>query len=662
MHSREAGIGAARGLLGGAVAGALWWALETAANVAAGGFVPVAVLGHIAVLDLCLGALAGLVVGAGLGLAGRRAGGVRLALGLAVAYGLLRVYAPPGVGAEALFLFAGVLAALAGAWIAGRCEGRLVFVHVTFLASAATALGVFLIDEHTGAPLRGARLPLVVAALPLAGLITDRLLAFAVRRRGIRLGLELAAAALAAVVWGRPLDPSPLVDAVVTAIPPPAGTPDVVLVSLDTTRADRLSTYGHERDTSPNLTALATDALRFTQARSPSAWTLPGHASMFTGLYPSRHGARLAGAWLEGQSVDGRRRVAYPLRADVVTLAEALRDRGYRTGAFVANFSYLYRDFGLAQGFGIYDDAPGLLLRVRPHAVTFAQRFAPGFCLKPFRSAPEINAAALAWLDRAPAGRPVFLFVNYMEPHQPWLAPPPFDRWSRDLPDARRLARRNLYTHAVHDISAAEEAFITANYDGQIAAMDAALGDLLAALRARGRFEDALIVVTADHGELLGEHGQMGHIGRMLYEGLLRIPLVVKFPGTGRERGTTDAPVQLVDVLPTVLAAAGAPLPPGVQGERLGEVTHAIVAEEEINPFLVSHYGDVYNRAVRVVYDGSYKLITTSRSEQRLFDLAHDPTESIDLSTREPARVSALRAQLEAVLGPIAVAAVPSGN
>jgi arylsulfatase A-like enzyme len=651
-----------RGLVAGATAGACWWLVETAVNWTVGGFVPPALLARIAALDLALGAAFGLAVGGVLGVAGQLPRAVPTALALAVGHGFIRVFAPPGVGAEAAFLVAAAAAVAAGLVLAGRRTGVLAFLHLTLLATVATVAGAFALDEWSGQPLGGVRLPLVFAVLPLVGLAADRVLALPLPRPGRRVAAELALAAAAAVVWGQPLAPGPLRDPVVTAVPPPAGTPDVVLVSLDTTRADRLSTYGYARETSPHLSALAADALRFDAARSPSSWTLPGHASMFTGLYPSRHGARLAGAWLDGQSVDGRRRVAHPLPARVVTLAEALRDRGYRTGGFVANFSYLYRDFGVAQGFGVYDDAPGLLLRVRPHAVRFAQQLAPGFCLKPFRTAPEMNAAALAWLDGAAAGRPAFLFLNYMEPHQPWLAPAPFDRWSRDLPDARRLARKNLYTHAVHDLTPAEEAFIGANYDGQVAAMDAALGELIAALKARGRYEQALIVVTADHGELLGEHGQMGHIGRMMYEGLLHVPLVVKLPGAARPRGVVDTPVQLVDVLPTVLAQVGAPLPPGVQGEALPAVTRASVAEEEINPFLVAHYGDVYNRSLRVVYDGAWKLITTSRGEQLLFDLQADPGETTDLSAREPERVSAMRAQLAAVLGDaVTVATVSHG-
>jgi arylsulfatase A-like enzyme len=369
-------------------------------------------------------------------------------------------------------------------------------------------------------------------------------------------------------------------------------------------------------------------------------------------MYPTRHGAHFSGVMLPGRSRDGRRQVAFPLAESAVTMAELLRDRGYRTAAFVANFSYLYRGFGVAQGFGRYDDRPALLFRLRPAALKVAQQVRPGFCLAPFRSAWEINAAGLAWLDSAPRGRPVFLFLNYMEPHQPRLAPAPYDRWSRELPEAARLARRDLYYELmVRDLSEAERLFIEANYDGQVAAMDEALGALLAALRARGRYENALVIVTSDHGEFLGEHAQLGHSGQMLYEPVLHVPLVVKFPGATRPRGIASTPVQLVDLLPTVLAATGAPPAPGIQGEVLPHVTHPSIAEEDINPHLASHYGEQYDRSIRVLYDGSYKLITTSRGARMLFDLARDPEEQTNLAARESERAAALAQKLEAIFG-----------
>ena len=421
-----------------------------------------------------------------------------------------------------------------------------------------------------------------------------------------------------------------------------------------------MATSGRPR---PRLDAFAADALTFNQARSTAGWTLPGHASMLTGLYPSRHGAHLAGGWLKGESIDGRRNVAYPLAADKTTLAELLRDRGYTTGGFVANFSYLYRDFGLAQGFQLYEDAPGLLFRVRPPVVRFVQQtFDPGFGLKPYRTAQDINALALGWLDGAPAGRPVFAFVNYMEPHQPWLAPPPHDRWVWELPQAKRLATKDLYTHAVKEFSPEELAFINANYDGQVAAMDAGAGRAgrcpqgARPIRQRADHRDGRSRRAAGRARLRRAHGP--HALRAL----LHIPMVVKFPGAAHPRGRLDDPVQNLDVTPTVLREAGVPVPADMQGQPLREVKRPTIAEEDINPFLVADYGDVYNRAMRVVVDGPWKLISTSKGQRMLFDLSKDPQEKNDLAAAEPERVQELAQRLESTVNTKLAAAPATGT
>jgi len=642
----------ARGLAGGLVAGATWAIVEAALNRAVGGLVPARAAATLLGVDLVLGVAAGLVVAGVLVLRGRPVTGARLALGLAAAYALFRVYDPPGLGLEAVFALVAAGVAAIGVGIAGADgAGAIGFLTLTLLATAAVALGGFGIDELAGSRRWGAGLPFATAFLPLAAVAVDRTLRIAVPRPAARLAVVLGALTLVVAGWGHPLATAPIDDPIVTGVPP-AHAPDVILVTLDTTRADHLSTYGYARETSPNLSAFAADGLLFTAARSPAAWTLPGHASLFTGMYPTRHGAHFAGTWLPGESRDGHPMVAFPLPASAVTMAEALRDHGYRTGGFVANFSYLYRDFGIAQGFGRYEDAPALLFRLRPVGLRLVRQVRPSFCLTPIRGAREINAAALAWLDRQPAGRPAFLFVNYMEAHEPRLAPPPYDRWSREIPGADRLARKNLYyEHAVRNLPEAEQRFVAANYDGELAFMDEALGELLAALRARGRWENALVIVTADHGEFLGEHDQMGHIGQMLYEPVLRIPLAVKFPGADHARGRVTTPVQLVDVLPTVLATVGAAVPPDVQGEALPHVTHASLAEEDVDPFLVQRYGAQYDRGIRVLYDGDWKLIRTSRGESMLFDLAHDPTEGRDLAAAEPERTADLVRRLTAKLG-----------
>jgi arylsulfatase A-like enzyme len=650
------GIGSSvmRGLLAGLGAGVVWWLVELAVNWAFGGVIPLEEALTVLGLDLAIAGVAGLVVGAVIGALGRGDNVVAYALGMTVVYGLLRVYEPPSILGEGLFVLVGAACAALGVVIAGRRVGWIGFVHVAIVATAALALGKTTITEVQSSYFskqepNGFLLVAVLAALPVVGVAIDRVLAFVVRRDLLRLAAMLVVAGVAALIWGKQLSTAAFDDPRPLRAVAPADAPDVFLISMDTTRADHMSTYGYERETSPHLTALAADGLNFTQGRSPAQWTVPGHASMLTGMYPSRHGAHYVGGWSAGPAIYGRRRV-FPLAEDKTTLAEVLHGRGWATGAFVANFANLYRGFGMAQGFQRYEDHPQLLLRPIPHVVGFVQQFSPAFMKKPFRSAQGINDAAFAWMDTLPQGRPAFVFLNYLEPHH-WIAAPPYDLWAKDLPNADRLARKGLFTHKIPaGLSKEESEFVTANYDGQILAMDAALGELVAELKRRGRYENALIVVSADHGELLGEHDIVGHGGRMMYEGLLHVPMVVKLPGATRPKAIINDPVQLVDILPTVLDAVGAPVPGGVQGSPMRQVARNSLAEEHINPEFVSFYGEVYNRALRVIYDGPYKLISSSRGEKLLFDLTKDPEENNDLAKQEAERVASMENELEAAM------------
>jgi arylsulfatase A-like enzyme len=650
------GIGSSvmRGLLAGLGAGVVWWLVELAVNWAFGGVIPLEEALTVLGLDLAIAGVAGLVVGAVIGALGRGDNVVAYALGMTVVYGLLRVYEPPSILGEGLFVLVGAACAALGVVIAGRRVGWIGFVHVAIVATAALALGKTTITEVQSSYFskqepNGFLLVAVLAALPVVGVAIDRVLAFVVRRDVLRLAAMLVVAGVAALIWGKQLSTAAFDDPRPLRAVAPADAPDVFLISMDTTRADHMSTYGYERETSPHLTALAADGLNFTQGRSPAQWTVPGHASMLTGMYPSRHGAHYVGGWSAGPAIYGRRRV-FPLAEDKTTLAEVLHGRGWATGAFVANFANLYRGFGMAQGFQRYEDHPQLLLRPIPHVVGFVQQFSPAFMKKPFRSAQGINDAAFAWMDTLPQGRPAFVFLNYLEPHH-WIAAPPYDLWAKDLPNADRLARKGLFTHKIPaGLSKEESEFVTANYDGQILAMDAALGELVAELKRRGRYENALIVVSADHGELLGEHDIVGHGGRMMYEGLLHVPMVVKLPGATRPKAIINDPVQLVDILPTVLDAVGAPVPGGVQGSPMRQVARNSLAEEHINPEFVSFYGEVYNRALRVIYDGPYKLISSSRGEKLLFDLTKDPEENNDLAKQEAERVASMENELEAAM------------
>ena len=283
-----------------------------------------------------------------------------------------------------------------------------------------------------------------------------------------------------------------------------------VLVTLDTTRADALGCLGGRPEWSPVLDALARESVLYTQARTVTPLTMPSHASMFTGLYPPRHGVR------DNNLV--------PLPAAAETIAELAGARGLRTAAFVSSVG-VDRAFGFDQGFATWDQPAPPDPRV------------PG--RDGSRRGDETVGRALAWLEGVPAGEPYFLWVHLFDPHKPYDPPGEF----------RRQAEGDLY-------------------HGEVAAMDAAVGELLASLRARGDLERALLVVAADHGEGLGDHGEETH-GALCYDSTIRVPLLVRHPD-GRRAGERSAePASVVDVYPTVLEFLGLTPPVGHDGASL---------------------------------------------------------------------------------------------
>ncbi len=628
---------------------------EMVLNLARGGYVPVAVeveaLAAYVVAGLVLGALAG----TGLYfIPGRRRRALRFAVALtslAAGYGLFIVYDPHGWAGEATYGAACLVVGLGLAAVGRRASPsrpRLVLRQMVW--------GVLLVCVFQGSELLWGGLSAARRAflLPLAILVGELVWGYVVSiwplfptssgslARSRRIAWILAGVMLlGGVALGayREDEFSPLVPQE-RARGPRRGLPNLVIVVLDTTRADRLSLYGYPESTTPNLERLAKDSAVFDRCIATSAWTLPTHASIFTGLFPSRHGAHLAGRWAEMRTRLGMPAVAWPLSEDKLTLAEILHAHGYATAAVVANFSYLFRDFGLSQGFDYYSDAPRFIWRRRPAITKMARELWPSFLLKPYRSAEEINSEALSWLDRRDGG-PFFLFLNYMEPHHPWLAPSSGRGWWRELgAGLNRLASRDLYTHEVKVLSPEERRYVSEQYDGEIAHMDRALGELMEALRARGEYDDTLIVVVGDHGELLGEHRSLGHIGRMLYEELLWVPLLVKYPGS-RLTGRFAQPVQQVDIFTTVLEALGMPVPAGTQGEALPRVSHPIVAEQYTHGYLVKKYGARYDRDLTAIYLNGRKYIEGSNGERLLFDLARDPREEANLATADPSGLEA---------------------
>ena len=384
-----------------------------------------------------------------------------------------------------------------------------------------------------------------------------------------------------------------------------------MLVTLDTTRADRLGVYGFEGGTTPRLDEMAQDAVVYTRATSTTSWTLPAHASLFTGKFTSSHGARFdpEGPLLLASAISGHieweRFRAWGLSETQPRLAGILSEAGYATAGFVAG-PWLKRGMGLDTGFEVWDDAD-----IRSERG---------------RLAPGVTDAALAWLRQRDA-RPFFLFLNYFDPHGPYS--PPREFFVPFLPKPPDPVPRRRREQAVN-----------AYYNGEIHFTDHHLGRLLDGLREQGLYDDAWIIVTADHGELMGEHGRFGH-GRTLYREALDIPMIVKWPRGEVAPGRSDAPVQLVDVLPSVLDRLGLPLPEGIQGTPLGSGGHPLVAEVYPLPFVAEAQGD----ARSLVRDG-FKYIWRSTGNHELFDLSADPEEARSVAWKLPEIAESMQSEL----------------
>jgi len=371
---------------------------------------------------------------------------------------------------------------------------------------------------------------------------------------------------------------------------------------LDTTRADRLGVYGNQRDVSPRIDALAREGEAYERAWSTASWTLPGHASLLTGQYPTRHGARMQ------SDVDADSRGDRPalLAEDVLTLAEILHAQGYATAAF-AGAGWLAPEFGLLQGYDVQD-------------------------AENYRTLPaaEITSRAVAWLDGVPADRPVHLLVNYFDAHWPYDPP-------KDFPTFPRAHETLSAVPPGHPVPDVERPILLDRYDSAIRYVDHHVGRLFDALRRLGRYDGSLIVVTADHGEMLGEHGASGH-GAWLYEGVLRIPLVVRRPG-GRDGGRRiGTPVSIVDVLPLVLTELGLPVPDGIDGAAAG-ARDLVLAEEVPSPLFKNlDVEPSLDRDLLAAIRWPWKLVVPTRGRPELYRLDDDPAERRDVADGDEER------------------------
>jgi len=401
---------------------------------------------------------------------------------------------------------------------------------------------------------------------------------------------------------------------------PPEG---AILVVVDALRADRLGCYGyHRRPTSPHIDALAADSTRFVHAISSTPWTLPSMATLFTSLYPTVHGATLGSNTTQWLVDHAHFRPVTVLDPSRTTLAEVLQAHGFDTGGFVQG-SYPAPDFGLAQGFERYDANlhPGIRFQIE---------------------------ALLDWLDHERPHR-FFAYLHTAEVHSPYTPPAPNPLWSVDSPDpaVREMARaldeeRARYRDFEFDadyagwldgswdsqrainkgrpVTPREVEHLGALYDRGIAYTDYWIGQLVDGLRRRGLYDRTVVVVTADHGDELLDHGRVEH-GRTHFEEVMHVPLVIRVPDEGAGR-VVEQQVGLIDLTPTLLDLLGVPsdlpfegrsLVPLIEGKSLREV--AILGEASLTSGL---------KALRT---NRWKFIRGGQEGRQLYDLAGDPEE-----------------------------------
>lgn len=374
--------------------------------------------------------------------------------------------------------------------------------------------------------------------------------------------------------------------------------PDVLLVTLDTTRADHVGAYGAKTGATPTFDAIAADGVLFTRAWTVTPLTTPAHASIMTGLYPSAHGVRNNG------------RFRLPER--LTTLAEVFRSAGYRTAAFVGGFP-VSREFGFAKGFETFDDDFGKTRGGRPASE---------------RPADAVDARALAWLAKTRDDRrPFFLWLHYYDAHEPYEPPPAF-------------ARR----------------FPSSPYDGEIAFADAEFGRVVRALRESGAWSRTIVAVTGDHGEGLGDHGELTH-GLFVYEPTIHVPMVVRAPWAIPRGAKRSDLASVVDLAPSLASLAGLRFPGPVDGRALFGRRSPGSAEGDdplaLGPgravyaesfYAAEEYGWAPLTAVR---RGGMKWIGAPHPER--YDLDVDPGETNNLAGRDPDKDRAMVSLLATV-------------
>jgi arylsulfatase A-like enzyme/uncharacterized membrane protein YbhN (UPF0104 family) len=409
----------------------------------------------------------------------------------------------------------------------------------------------------------------------------------------------------------------------------PPGAGNLLFIVVDTLRADHLPIYGYGAGKTPQLDQFAKDAVRFDSAFANASWTRPSFASILSGRYVASHRTMAK---------------SDALPEEIITLPEALRAGGYSTRGVVTNYN-IAPFFNFHQGFDEYRYLePSFVLGANDTAakllfVQFLRQSIESWRAQrgrvevgsAYQDAAVVNRVLFDMLDDKPSG-PLFLFVAYMDPHDPYY-PHPYDG--------------TAYSRAAHPHpDAADAPALERLYDGEITFWDAHFGELIGELKKRGLYDELTIVLTADHGEEFQDHGGFWH-GTTLYDEALHVPLLIKLPGRQLHGSVVRHFVQSIDLMPTVLKFAGLPTPPGTQGHDVFEGNTQVFAEE-------SHEGNVL-RALRVSRAGeTIKLITANPDNPRglrpreLYHLERDPREQVNVAEGEAALVASTQNALDA--------------
>lgn len=441
--------------------------------------------------------------------------------------------------------------------------------------------------------------------------------------------------------------------------------PNILWIVMDTVRADHLSSYGYRRDTSPNIDRIASEGILFENTISAAPWTLPSHASMFTGMFPSKHGADVEHLWLDDE---------------FDTIAEVLRSYGYQTFGYTNN-SHAGPLTNANQGFDAFEVTSygkveaGSELSDHLMIYDLRRRIRDLLLIKRTffvdKGAHRANQFVKRWItDSSSDPAPFFVFINYMEAHAPWS--PPKDFLAPYVGDAKpgdvlRLAPLDIYEHVFGQVKVDEHGFKLhrALYDGEISYMDFKMGELFDYLREQDILDNTILIITSDHGENFGEHGLAGHF-LDVNDPLIRVPLIIRYPGLVGAGVRVDEQVQLTDIFPTILDLLD------IDWDGLTELQgRSLVREREGDEasFAVAEYGMNHFEAVRAVdYTRSYdvttiirrlktvrtdefKYVWTSDGRDELYEISQDPGELNNLIASEPEKAQEMKDLLDEWLG-----------